>query len=317
MAEWYYMRGETQFGPISGVMLHGLIQRGRLQGDTRVRRSDMAEWSTAAEVLPSLPPIPESPPPPAEQLTNAQPFDSSLPGASVVYAPPQATLVVLSQPGQPAALWIGTILCSVALVFELTCWATLALIHLSYLVEESLWPEWLKMLATWLTHSLGMNHVIFATAISKIATAIWQGCAFSSLKKLYGGVVRRSRASGLWWFVPVANLFMPLRCLRDMRHLSRKRREIPNLHAPFGPLLITLEVLILIRFPIGTIEGLSARSRPMEELGNVTAMQVVLDFAIMGFSCTLLMVVIANFLQQKRLYSHWNDDAYWQKPQNR
>jgi hypothetical protein len=308
MDEWHYQRGETTFGPISGETLHSLIKRGRLQSNTGVRRSDVAEWSTVAEVLPSLPPIPEAPPP--EQFTNAQPFDSSLPGASAVYAPPQSTLVAIPQSSPPASLWIGMILCAGSLLFEIICWISRSIFFLSEISDTSFWPRWLHESSQSLT-----SFTIVSTAIGTITTAIWQGCAFASLKHLYGGMVRRSRASGLWWIIPIANLFLPLLCLREMRYLSRKRREVINPHASFGPLLITLETLILIRFPIHVLAALSHRTQTSAEF--VAATLLVSIFTIIAFATILLIIVIANFRQQKRLYAHWNDDAYWQNPSRR
>ncbi len=216
MDEWYYQRGETTFGPISGVTLHSLIKRGRLQNDTLVRKSGEEGWSTAAQVLPHLPPVLDSPPAtdspqPSDQPTTTPTFDSSLPGASVIYAPPQSTQADQPQPQLPVYLWMGAILCAGGLLFEIACWISLVFVHLSG--HTSSWPDWLKQFAQVLTSFFNEKTTSIATKFTAVALILWQACAFASLRNLYGGLVRRNLACGLWWFVPIANLFKPLLCL--------------------------------------------------------------------------------------------------------
>lgn len=304
MEEWHYLRGETTFGPISGVMLHSLIKRGRLQDDTRVRRAGEAEWSTVSQVIPSLPTIPDSPPP--EQSANALPFDSSLPGASVVYAPPQSVLAALPSTDLPAALWFGMIFSSTALLLEIACW-TLVLIQPFQSAKQEF--RWIPSLPRSLMEGSAFETALLASAISIVATAIWQGCAFASLKRLYGDMVRRSIWSGLWWFVPIANLFKPLLCLRDMRHLSRARRDYVDFQVPCGPLLITMEALIVVRVPISIFEVMKVS--PHAAAGANLDLAQASNFAIVALAMILLAIVIRNFLQQRTLYSHWRDDEYW------
>ena len=315
MDEWHYQRGETTFGPISGVTLHSLIQRGRLQGDTRVKRSDMAEWSTVAQILPDLPTVPEAPVSSPELPARSAPFtaptfDSSLPGAAVAYAPPQSAPSVQPQVRLPALFWFGFTLCAGSLLAEIACWISMIFIHLSGVSAGAAWPHALQRFAETLKNFVPREVALTSALVGMISTALWQGCAFASLRRLYGGVVRRSSASGLWWFVPIANLFKPFQCLRDMRYLSHTRRDVPDPRASFGLLLITLEAFILLRFSINVFERSSPS--PVSVRGSLLAMQVVDDFAVMAFDATLLVFVISNFLQQRRLYAHWNDDAYWQ-----
>ncbi|MDI1312662.1 GYF domain-containing protein [Prosthecobacter sp.] len=305
MDEWYYQRGETTFGPITGVMMHNLVQRGRLLGSSRVRRSDAAEWSTVAQIRPDLPPVPEAAPPSPEQPSSAQPFDSSLPGASVAYAPPQSGLLALPQTRLPAVLWFGFILCTGALLFEIACWISMIFIHYSGLSGGAAWPQGLQLFAVRLKDFVSHDQALTSSIVGTITVVIWQGCAFASLRHLYGGLVRRSLASGLWWLVPIASFFKPLLCLRDMRYLSRTRRDVPHPQASFGLLLITLEAFILLCFSINVFAMFDSSS-------HRAAINQVQNFAIIGIDVTLLVLVITNFLQQRRLYTHWDDDAHWQ-----
>lgn len=314
MYEWHYQRGETIFGPISGVTLHSLIQRGRLQGDTRVRRADMAEWSTVAQILPDLPTAPESPASISEQPASALPFDSSLPGASVIYAPPQSALTEQPQPRMPVFLWAGMLLCAGCLLLEIACWISMAFAHLSG--HSSAWPTWLQQFAGVLTSFLNEKATAKSMVVTAVSLILWQACAFASLRKLYGGLMRRNLACGLWWLVPIAHLFKPLMCLRDMRYLSRTRRDVPDPQASFGPLLLTMEALILIPLFSRLLTLLTPETALPSGFSHSaapsTVMQIVDDAGMIAFATVMLLIVISNFLQQRRLYAHWTDDAYWQ-----
>ncbi|WP_395750790.1 GYF domain-containing protein [Prosthecobacter sp.] len=310
MNEWYYLRGETTFGPISDAMLHGLHKRGRLQDDTRVRKAGEAEWTALGGVIAGMPALPDAPSEAPAPFTNAQPFDDSQPAASAVYAPPQASLDVQPDPSLHPALWFGMFLASAALLFEILSWS-MVLAGLPDALNAANEQKWLPRSLSFFSGAVGYQTALFATLFSAIAVAVWQGCAFASLKRVYGGdMIRRSNASGLWWFVPIASLFMPLFCLRDLRHYSRKRRDVINVHVPFGPLLIIMETLILIHVPLNLIGA--KEPSPTDSSGHLTPLELVSEWAIIILAVTMLTIVIRNFLQQRNLCAHWRDDAYWQ-----
>ncbi|WP_395739677.1 GYF domain-containing protein [Prosthecobacter sp.] len=313
MDEWYYQRGETTFGPISSVVLHGLHKRGRLQDDTRVRKAGEAEWIALGGVMAGMPALPDAPSTEAAvPYTNAQPFDETQPAAAAVYAPPQADLNVQPEPSLHPALWFGMFLCSAALLFEIFSWS-LVLMRLPEALDAANEQKWLPKSLQFFSVAVGYQSALFSTLFSAIAVAVWQGCAFASLKRVYGGdMIRRSNASGLWWFVPIASLFMPLLCLRDLRHYSRKRRDVINVHVPFGPLLIVMETLILIHVPLNLIA--TKDSSPVDASGHLTPLELVSIWALIVMAVTMLTIVIRNFLQQRNLCAHWRDDAYWQNP---
>lgn len=317
MDEWYYQRGESTFGPISGEMLHGLLKRRRLTESTPVRRADETQWSTAADALPTLPPVQDSPPPAEERpRSRTVNYDSSLPGASEVYAPPQSAIRVARQMRLPFTLWLGVLLVVLVASYKMASHFSMTLIHVSWYHDASKWPEWLQLLAAGLTKELKMEDMFISLMLSIFALVLWQGCAIGSLKSLYGEMVGRSRLSGLWWFVPVANFFMPLFCWRDVRYFSRVRREFRDPHAPFGPLLITWEALWLLQFPATLLFKTGLRSFVRGEGvvdGSQLAMLLAMDLVGMALAVVIALIVLTNLWQQRRLYAHWHDHALWDK----
>lgn len=319
--EWYYKRGESAFGPVGGAMLHDLIRRGRLRDDTLVRRDGTEKWITVAQARPSLPPVAEAalsssravaePP----RTTQALPFDSTLPGASVLYAPPQSAAAshkVIAD--LPVWLWAAVVVATTALLLTVVAWLSVGLFHISYLSSADTWPAWLQAMAGALVE--GMEVTSMAAQPAKIlGLAIWQGCAFASLRRLYGeSMVRRGRASGLWWLVPLANLIMPFLCLRDLRYFSRKRRDFPNPHASFGPLLVTFETLMITGMLINTASRVLAMrgARLADEISISSRWMSLLNCANgIALAAVLIAIVIGNFLQQRELRAHWNDDEHW------
>lgn len=314
MDEWHYMRGETSFGPISGAMLHGLIKRGRLQGETRVRMSGETEWSTAALVLPTLPPAPDDPATAQEPADKELHYDSSLPGASDLYAPPRSTNLTVEQSKLPVILWFGVILQLASFLYAAFSYASVTLIQASIVTDPSFWPQWLRLFGAQMAGTLGYEHMRTSILVGILTAVVWQGCAFASLRELYGNMVRRSRISGLWWFAPFANLVMPLLCLRDMRYLSRLKRDFLHSNVSFGPLLITFEVLLLLRMPMTLMTSLFLRSNvDAPPSGGQVFILFIDGLSLFAFAAVLMAIVATNFRQQRRLFAHWDDRAYWDK----
>jgi|GEM_PF-1666572 len=315
MDEWYYRREEASFGPITGDVLHNLIRRKRVQDDTPVRRADETEWRTAIQVLPSLPPVPDFDLPQPEPQVSVHHEDASLTGAAETPRQPEAVQPEAPEVGFPITLWICLVLVLVAFGYEIISFISMVFIHLAQLCNVSSWPEWLQFLALWLTKNLGLGDMVLSLLSSLIALALWQGCALDSLKNLYGDLALHSRASCLWWFVPIANLFMPLICLRDLRTFSRARRDCLKQHAPFGPLLITMEILMLLQLPMYALSSVSLWTIKVAHVSSYQLGMVFLrDSLGIALSISIALVVVTNFLQQRRLHLHWNDKAYWDKP---
>ena len=317
MDEWYYRREEASFGPITGDVLHNLIRRKRVQDDTPVRRADETEWRMAIQVLPSLPPVPDLDPAQPESQVSAHHQDASLTGAAETLPPQPAAQLEAAVPEirLPLTLWISLILVLATFAYEIASCISMVFMHLSQLSNASSWPEWLRLFSQWLTKKLGYDDLVTSLVAAMIANTLWHCCAFDSLKNLYGDMILRSRASGLWWFVPIANFFMPLICLRDLRTFSRARRECVKQHAPFGPLLITMEILLLLQLPMNVLTSISLRTFKAAHVSGYHALMVFLrDSVGIALSISIVLVVISHFLQLQRLHLHWNDKAYWDKP---
>ena len=315
MDEWYYRREEACFGPITGDVLHNLIRRKRVQQDTPVRRADETEWRTAIQALPSLPPIADIDPVQPEPQVSAHHEDASLTGGAETPRQPEAAQPEGPEVSFPIIQWISLVLVLVAFGYEIISFISMVIIHLAQISHVASWPEWLQCLALWLTKNLGLGHLVASLLACLLATSVWQCCALDALKNLYGDMALHSRASCLWWFVPIANLFMPLISLRDLRTFSRARRDCLKQHAPFGPLLITMEILLLLQLPIYALSAVSLWTIKVTHVSNYQVGLVFLrDSLGIALSISIALVVVTNFRQQRRLHLHWNDKAYWDKP---
>ncbi|MFO1485038.1 MAG: GYF domain-containing protein [Verrucomicrobiaceae bacterium] len=307
--EWFYKRGESTFGPVSSTLLAGLMQRNKLMGSTLVRRDGCEDWTPLSQVTLNVPPTPA----PHGLSQEQDSFASNLPGAAVVYAPPKSA-PIMPEPGPPTSLWTAMAITSIFLVFYIFVWISKALIHLSHIISPEKWPDWLYELGNILAEHLSPIPQIAATLGKLLLLVIWQGCAFASIRRLYGdAMLRHGPASGFWWITPIANLFMPFFCLRELRHLSRKRRDLPQEGPPFGPLLWTLEILIGLGL-VGSVCKAWLIMRTMHADDQDIFAQwfnLLASFQGIMLSIVLLMVVIGNLFQQVRLYRHWNNDAHW------
>lgn len=74
---WYYIKNETQQGPISEGELTGLMANGILTAETLVWKEGMADWQPA-RACPFFTPPPPGSPPPLPQKTNNTPYAVNL-----------------------------------------------------------------------------------------------------------------------------------------------------------------------------------------------------------------------------------------------
>lgn len=256
----------------------------------------------------------------------------NLPATSNIYAPPAAALDHrLFQPTVPIYLLIGFILAVVLLVFSLVSWCLLGFTQLFPLVTAlGTHPEGWMLMGVVLF--LNTPVLVGTTFGQSVGMAVWQGCSFASLRRAYGtDVVRRGWASGIWWFIPGADLFMPLLCLRELRYLIQKPRERPDPQASFGKTLIVLEALLILDFLLGMtaliIEWLSGSPdessisdeeafATMVTSVNVVTPEKIMSLAASGVGTALstaaLVIAVRYFFRQKELYAHWQDDLYWE-----
>ena len=307
-----------------GAVLHDLIRRSRLGDDAQVRQDGSTDWITAAQALPSLPPLQEATPTAAGGETASPArgplFDSTVPGASTVYAPPQATLTdaPLEEFSPPKFLHVSVAMLTGASVVNVLLTLLTLNIHVSSFGSEPL-PNWMLTASEIISPEDGLGLLAIAALAQILSLVIWQGCAFRSLRRLYGDMVRRSAFSGLWWFVPIAGLFMPLFCLRHLRYLSRKRQHFLDPRPSFGPLLVWLEIVILADLPFTTMWAVknfhASRGGDVGENWAPSTLESALDLLTdckeVAFSILLLAIVLTNWRQQKELFRHWRNNAFW------
>lgn len=256
----------------------------------------------------------------------------SLPAISDIYAPPTAPLDSrLLQPTIPISLLLSFTLAVALLFLSLLSWLLMGFAHffpmvatLGTGVEGWIIVGYLNLLGTPL-----LVGTLFAPGLGM---AVWQGCSFASLRRAYGdNMVSRGWSSCIWWLVPIADLFMPLRCLRDLRYLIEKPREKPDPRAPFGKTLVILESLLITDFLIDVVTllveefsespdeaGISDEEAMETLVTSATAItpERILNLATSSIGAALtivmLVIVISYFFRQKELYAHWQDDLHWE-----
>ena len=113
-------------------------------------------------------------------------------------------------------------------------------------------------------------------------------------------------ASGFWWVIPIANLFMPLLCMRELRHLSRKRRHIPQVGVPFGHVLWSMHAGMVIGIAVKLLLYLRYKSTaPMWEYGQIDATNLLIELLLYAaglvFLVLLTCVVVGNLSHQRQL----------------
>lgn len=306
MDEWHYKRGEAEFGPMSAAQIRALKERGTLKPQTPVRRGGTSVWlPLAAADLSST--VAETPPVPG---AGDEP-DS--PGFAEVYAPPKAAArepLKVPRPLLATAILLSLILLHMGVL-------RLAEVVLIGLHQQDL--ETLSSPVQWLLEAAALAYVFGGDSLDWmfiplwLALMAWQGCAFASLRRLYGdAMLKHGPASGLWWLAPLANLVMPFFCLRELRHLSRRQRQRQQIGIPFGPMLWVFEINLVISLLLKWV--LNSNERAMDGFTeslvlDSTTMTLSVITALTGavFSFTMLVIVMGNLRQQMRLHEHWQD----------
>ncbi|MBX7208207.1 MAG: GYF domain-containing protein [Verrucomicrobiaceae bacterium] len=306
MDEWHYKRGDASFGPISGEVLIGLRERGRLTGETLVRRDGDDAWMPLRLADPAKPvpvaanedgPLPPTPKDPAPEVRS-------------VYAPPGTPLRVGAGP-VPAGLWCAAALvAAVLLTVALQHAADVALVlwHLNSQGDGAGPPA---ALTVWLA-SCSEALAPFAIWLSfgrLLALVFWQGQAFAALRRLYGdAMLHHGPASGFWWFAPFANLVMPFFCLRELRFLSRRQREMPQSGVPFGTLLWCVEgslLAVVCGRLFAAIEHVQQRTHAVRFDPSVESIKCWFAVAEVAFCVLLATFIIHNLARQVRLHRTW------------
>jgi hypothetical protein len=295
MDEWFYKKGESVYGPVSARLLATLKERGSLNQATLVRQGNQQDWMTLTEVTLQMVE------PETDTSREAPPTPPSSTAPATQRRPPQSI---------PFHLWTGTLLSvlvtSAYLVISILSLAAMKTVFLNETVESDMMVNLLNWCLSW-SDSL---YWVFLAAL-----VIWQGCAFASLNRYYGdNFIPHGNGCGFWWAVPVANLFMPYRCLRILRFLSRKDRHEIVRDMPAGKLLKLVQLVFVLLFLSSKVEWVvSLRHVFVSSYGMVltppqeaTPKQYIAAMATESltalFAGLVIVLVLNNLVHQRRLY---------------
>ena len=293
MDEWYYKRSDSEFGPVTDVELQGLLALEENPAGIQIRRNASEEWVYAAEagLLPQRSP---SVPPP-------------LPPPVPVAAAPTPAVRMMAGPG--GWLWSSVMLLAMNLIVLGFMQAVFAIYALFLLLGVTGLPDWFTQCVDALN-----SRVIWPQAATFVLLILWQGCAFGSLRRLYDDRrLEHGRGSGFWWITPVANLFMPFHCLRELHWASRKQRTTLETVANAGLVAWLIQTTIILNVICSVahkIMTLSAASNPEAAESTVsTALNLTSNLTGVAQASFITLFVLRNLIHQIRLYRGWNPAA--------
>ncbi len=292
MDEWFYKQADAEFGPISEAELQALLEQEKNAAEIQVRRNPSEAWVSAAAAR-SVNQRPLSVPPP-------------LPSQS------RPTLPVTTLTGPTGWLWISAMLLALDLLVLGFIQFVFSAYHLFLLVGITGLPAWFTQCVNALD-----SRAIWPQAAMILLLILWQGCAFGSVLRLYAGSrIEHGRGSGFWWITPVANLFMPFHCLRELRWASRQKRTAPESGIPAGVVIWMIQALIILKVFATIADKLikvaSTASAGIAEESTSTLATVVnlaINFFGLSLGALLTVFVLRNLIHQIRLYRGWNTPA--------
>lgn len=291
MEEWYYKQADSELGPISDAELRALLEREKNAAEIQIRRNASEEWVSAVAALP-VTPRPPSVPPPLPPPVSSQPRPT----------PPGTTFA-----GPTGWLWFSAMLLALDLIVLSFMQFVFSIYALFLLAGITGLPDWFIQCVNMLD-----RRVIWPQAAMFVLLILWQGCAFGSILRLYAdGRVEHGRGSGFWWIAPVANLFMPFQCLRELRWASRQKRTAPESGISAGLVLWMIQAVIILKVISAIADKLVLAAGNAEDSTSTLATVANLGINLFGLSLGVLLTVfvIRNLIHQIRLYRAWNTPA--------
>jgi hypothetical protein len=299
MDDWYYKRADAEFGPISDAELRALLERENNAAEIQIRRNASEAWvpavadpSAVAAPL-AVPPPPASLPPPLPPPLPSQPGPAP---------------ALLTPAGPTAWLWFSSMLLALDLI-------ALAFMQLVFFMYALFLVAGITGLPDWFTSCVDAldTRVLWPQIAMFLLLVLWQGCAFGSILKLYPHVrIEHGRASGFWWITPVANLFMPFFCLRELRWASRKQRKSWEVGITAGALIWLIVGVFVLRLLAAVFQSIvevarSANTEVTNESTTTLANATNLAFNFFGLCLSILLTVfvLRNLVHQIRLYRGW------------
>lgn len=287
MPEWFYQRGEAQFGPLNTDQLKVVWKRGHLSDDTLVRRQGAERWEPLAQADLTISPSESGSP-------QAKSWETEWTPISEDFTNP------------PTSLWATAITVLTVIVFVCLADSFCAAIKLHTLILAGGLLDWEKEANETLAAAAPWIYFIFFSTL-----IAWQAAAFASLNCIYErGFVKHSQWSGFWWITPFANLFMPFICLYEMQDISRYFSTRRRIGSPSGALLwsieITLILSILIKLVALIIKDFSAEITPLASSADSQRTLLIIsaldDISTAAFVAAIGYFILTNLRQQIRLY---------------
>jgi hypothetical protein len=295
MDDWYYQRGGSTFGPISARQLLALRDRGSLSEETPLRRGLSGEWSPLKEAALSEVVAHEPPPIPATAPMPRQPSTTK---------PSTGRLV---SDGPSGWLWFFGIMAVILLTAHALVLSMNAFSFALVMLPAVELPDLMYQALNFCSEGL-----ILSTAGFFLCLILWQGAAFSSLARVYGeNNVPHGSGSGFWWLCPFANLVMPFRCLRVMRHLSRRLREAPGAEPSASLSVLGIHTAFIAATVLRVLCKVSELPKTQVNLASEEAnpmLSMLFDLALAALAFQLAIFVLINLIQQVRLFRSAQDD---------
>ncbi len=293
MEEWYYKRADSELGPISEAELRALLEQEKNAAEIQIRRKTSEEWVSATAVQP------------ATQRPLSVP--APLPPAIPYQSRPQPSVRIIT--GPTGWLWFSAMLLAIDLVVLVFIRFVFAIYALFLLAGITGLPDWFIQCVNAFD-----SRVIWPQGAMFVLLILWQGCAFGSILRLYSeGLFQHGRRSGFWWITPVANLFMPFQCLRELRWASQKKRSTPESDISAGVLAWLIQGVIIFNILVAIADKLvvaASSATPDAEEATTTTISTAINLASnlgsLVLAGLLTVFVLRNLIHQIRLYRGWN-----------
>ena len=289
MSQWYYMRGDVSYGPISAEEMFALERRGGITAETQVKEGDGGSWVRFSEAGLAMPP--------------------PIPATESAKSPPKLERGPVR--GPPWYLWASAVITVPFLGVQVVVVLLNAIVMALNLVDQPLDEGPLLTVL-----NLAMEAMMWSNLGFFVVLISWQGCAFGSLQRLYGeGMLSRGSGSGFWWVTPFANFVMPYRCLKELRHYSRRQRTLRLVDFSAGALVVTIQTVYLSQFVIHFADRIESHRSPFTGLTEDEPSQASLVLGILKnlsvslFVSLLAVFVMVNLIQQVRLYRDWDRES--------
>jgi len=285
MEAWQYKREDAKPGPANDTELRALLPQEEIIPETSMQKESSEEWAPAPEV-------------PA-------PVSSNQHAAAV---PPPLPASTPSVPAIPATtsptgwLWISSLLFAMDILVLGFMQFVFSLYALFLLAGVTGLPSWFVQCVNALD-----SRIIWPRIGMFVLLILWQGCAFGSLIRLYGDRrLEHGRGSGFWWITPIANLFMPFHCLRELRWASRTQRTKLETEGGAGVVIWLIQATIVYNIIVTVADRLVTGGDAEAAASTLaTALNLASNLGGLAQAFFLTIFVLRHLIDQVRLCRAW------------